>query len=119
MASRWLRRAIPVLSAPDLTEAVTFYVQKLGCRQIIQSHVYAGVARDGIEIHFAKCADANLPKNSSCRVEVVGIDALYEELKPHGILHPHGDLVDRPWGYREFVVLDCFGNAVNFAEKIP
>lgn len=111
-----LVRAIPVLPAVDIAAVVAFYQWKLGFSRTFGGSEYAGVARDGVEIHFWKCDDPALPKSSSCRIEVEGIETLYEECRHAGVVHPNGALADKPWGFREFVAVDLYGNAIHFAE---
>jgi len=79
---------------------------------------YAGVARDGFELHRFRTEDRNLPHWTACRVNVVGVDALHAELAPTGVIHPNGPLANQPWGYREFTVLDPSGNAIVFGERL-
>jgi uncharacterized glyoxalase superfamily protein PhnB len=47
---------------------------------------------------------------------VKNIEALYEELKNKGVLHPKGTLENRPWGLKQFAVLDGDGNLIEFGE---
>jgi uncharacterized glyoxalase superfamily protein PhnB len=50
------------------------------------------------------------------RVGVRGIDPLYEHGKTDGIVHPNDPLQEKPWGFREFSVIDHDGNLVTFFE---
>ena len=38
---------------------------------------------------------------------------------PHaaGIVHPNGALADKPWGTREFAILDPDGNLLTFSQS--
>ena len=113
-----LRAAVPVLPAPDLASCVAHYRDVLGFQVVFQYPDYAGVARDGVELHFWLCDDPELPRASSCRVHLRGVDALHTALAPKGVVHPRGGLEDKPWGFREFTVLDPWGNAVVFGEPL-
>lgn len=114
--------ATPVLPVLDLAAALAFYEQKLGWTVVFSfpEQGYAGVARNGATLHFWKCGDPQLPKRSSCRFRVRGIDALWAEYVAAGVIHPHpnGQLQEQPWGSREFIALDRDGNALHFAESI-
>ena len=112
------RGAVPVLPVLELLSAVAFYEQKLGFAVAFQYEGYAGVQRDQVQIHFWQCEDASLPKSTSCRIVVTGIDELYEQAKNAGIVHPNGPIGDRSWGFREFTALDLCGNALVFAEPL-
>ena len=114
-----LKRAIPLLASLDLDRTRIFYAEKFGFDgEVFHVDDAAGVERDGVQIHFWKCDDRHIAENTSCRIEVEGIDALYEELLPRGVVHPNGPLTDQPWGFREFAVLDCDGNLITFVQKI-
>ena len=109
---------IPVLPALDLEATLAFFESKLGFRRHIESEDYAGVERDGIQIHFWLCADPATPAGSSCRINVSDVDHFYARCEPAGIVHPKGHLEAKPWGFREFSVVDPSGNLVVFAEEI-
>ena len=49
---------------------------------------------------------------------VIGIDELFTELNAQGVVHPNAPLQNRPWGSREFGVLDGDGNLIIFAERV-
>jgi len=50
-------------------------------------------------------------------VYVAGIDDLFNELQSEGVIHPNAPLETKPWGSREFGILDPDGNLVTFAER--
>ena len=50
------------------------------------------------------------------RVRVDGIDALYKRCINRGVVHPQGQLEQKAWGQREFVMLDPDGVALTFFE---
>ncbi len=56
-----------------------FYGQ-LGFQVLHQEAEYAIVKRDGVELHVWLCQDPALAENSSCRIQVAGIEALYQAL---------------------------------------
>lgn len=112
-----LRAATPVLPSLDLGRTVAFYRERLGFEEVHVAPDYAIVDRGAVALHFWACGDPDLPKASGCRIEVVGIDALYAQCAALGIVHPNAPLADRPWGSREFAVLDPDGNLVTFHEE--
>ncbi len=113
------RRAIPVFPAPNVTELVAFYRERLGFEEAFLYDDYAGVRRGPIEIHFWKCDDRHLAENTSCRVEVEGVETLYAEYQAASIIHPNGKLELKPWGFHEFSVADSAGNLIVFAQRAP
>lgn len=108
--------AIPVLPAVDIAAATTFYEQKLGFTIDFASDDYAGLHRGGVQLHLWLTSDRSLAENTSCRVNVSGIDTLYEEYQTQNVIHPSGGLATKAWGLREFAVLDLNGNCLTFAE---
>ena len=116
-------RAVPVLAALDIPAAVAFY-ERAGftARYQAEDGEYAIVqigGDGGVEIHFWKCDDRRIAENTGCRVEVTGVETLYEKHRALGIVHPNGALGERPWGTREFVMVDDSGNIVTFFERLP
>lgn len=75
------------------------------------------MTRDDVQIHFWLTDRAEIPKATSCRIDVVGVDQLYEEMDASGVIHPNGPLTEQPWGFREFAVLDDDGNTIKFGEQ--
>ena len=103
--------AIPVLPVLSIPETLAFYEGKLGFNRAIDSEDYAGVERDGLQIHFWLTGDPALPRASSCRLNVTGVDAFFDG---------EGDApAEKPWGFRELTVVDPSGNTIILAEEIP
>lgn len=79
---------------------------------------YAGVIRDSVEIHLWRCPDKYIAENTACRINVAGIEALYDEYQPKGVVHPNGRLDTKPWRIKEFTVLDLDGNGITFCQPV-
>lgn len=113
-----LERAIPVLASLDLEETQRFYADKLGFEALFAYPDYAISGRDDVQIHFWLTDDRRYAENTSCRIDVRGVDALYREMSASGVVHPNGHLKDQPWGMREFSVLDGDGKLIKFGELL-
>ena len=114
-----LIRGIPVLASLNIDRTVKFYQEKLGFNRIgYQDENYAVIARDEFIVHFWRCDDKIHPENTSCYVDVTNIDGLYSELKQFDVIHPNGKLEDKPYGMREFAILDFDGNLIKFGQDI-
>jgi catechol 2,3-dioxygenase-like lactoylglutathione lyase family enzyme len=114
-----LKSAAPVLASLDIERTVSFYCSRLGFTQVyVESGVWGIVARNEVQIHFWFCSERHIAENTSCRVYVTGIDELFTELNAQGVVHPSAPLQTRPWGSREFGVLDGDGNLITFAERV-
>ena len=126
--------AIPALPVNDMTRSVTFYRDTLGFTVVHHDDGFAVLRRDAVEAHLWEAADeswrtrgSNTPVVSgaesfiagtaSCRIAVTGVEDLHRELDPAGIFHPNAPLTDRPWGTREFGILDPDGNLITFFER--
>lgn len=112
-----LTRAVPVLASLDIEATQRFYAEKMGFTAVARYPDYGIVERDGVQIHFWLTDDADVPKATSCRIDVEGVDQLYGEMSASGVVHPNGPLTALPWGLREFAVLDGDGNMIKFGQR--
>lgn len=109
--------ATPALASLDITRSVEFFCSRLGFAKVYaEQKVYGIVSRGPVHIHFWACDDRRIAENTSCRIRVQNIDSLYTQCSGFGIVHPNAPLASKPWGSREFGVLDPDGNLVTFAE---
>ncbi|OKH37041.1 bleomycin resistance family protein [[Phormidium ambiguum] IAM M-71] len=105
----------------DLEKAMEFYEQKLGFVTIHKEGNplrMAIVKRDNAEIFLVKSDYHDLAKEISLRLKVTGIEQLYQELesKHREIIQPNGKLETKPWGPKEFTVIDLAGVCLTFYE---
>lgn len=108
----------PELPSLDLHRTRNFYETKLGFKTISLYPNYAIFSRDGVWLNFVLCDDAELPKSTSCYVYIDDANALYAELQQQGVIHPNGALADKPYGVREFSVLDDNGCLLKFGQRL-
>ncbi len=113
-----LLQAAPILASLNTVETVDFYETKMGFSHTYFDAGYCIVVRDDIQIHFWKCDDKIFPENTGCYLYVSDIDAWYEEFLQAGIIHPNGKLEYKPWGMREFAILDVHGNLLRIGEVL-
>lgn len=120
-----LLSAIPALPVSNIETATSFYRNRLGFDVIHADAGFAVVARDQVRVHLWAANDPNMPGaepflagSASCRINVTGIDALYQELTSSGVVHPNGPLATQPWGERDFSVLDQDNNCISFTEPV-
>ncbi len=79
----------PVLPARNVTEAVNYYVNKLGFEFAFQDNEknlrYAGVQRDAIQLHLQWHAEESFEKVELLQLRFVinSVDELFEEYKNH------------------------------------
>jgi hypothetical protein len=114
----WLKTAIPKLASLNIERSVTFF-EALGFTRVAVLPTLAMVSRDDVDIHFWLTDNPEIPNSTGCRAYVKGIDELYQSYLPLNIVHPDDPLSDKPWGMREFSILDLDGNVLTFAAPIP
>ena len=109
-----LRQALPALPFDNVPGAVAYYRDVLGFRINYQQADLGVMDRDAITILLI-ARTAEYKGIGSFEVYVSDADALYEELSRKGarILGPP---VSRPWGLRDFTVIDPEGNRITFAQ---
>ena len=114
-----LNRAAPVLASLNIAKTIAFYKTILGFDKLgYMDENYAVIGRDKVEIHFWKCDNKIHPENTSCYIYVQDINTLYKEMKHAGVVHPNGPIEDKPYGIREFAILDQDGNLIKFGQYI-
>ena len=110
-----LDSAVPKLASMNIERSLAFFA-RLGFSKVSMYPDYGIVQRDGVQIHFWLCDDPQVPRATGCRINVEGIDALFAQFSAEGVIHPNDPLSIKPWGLREFSILDADGNLVTFAE---
>jgi uncharacterized glyoxalase superfamily protein PhnB len=110
----------PVLPANDLLETVRWYEQQLGFRCLFvypkEAPDYGAVSRDAAEIHFFPASVDPKKNDWMCYLRVRGIETLYDEYRAKGLIHPNAPLETKPWGQREFAVIDLNGTLLTFGQ---
>jgi len=112
--------ATPILSTDDLAAAVEWYERVLGFDVAWRwgdPVELAGLCRDRIEMNLGQRGRTGPPGASHVYVRMTAIDAYYAELERAGapIAVPIGD---RPYGLRDFGVIDASGNRIDFGEPL-
>jgi catechol 2,3-dioxygenase-like lactoylglutathione lyase family enzyme len=123
MPARFLA-AVPALPVSDERAAVRFFEEALGLVELAHDGVGLGILRrDAVELHVwvadgsAPGAERSLAGSASCRLEVSGVEELYEHCRGLGVVHPRAPLTQQPWGTKEFGVLDPDGNLIGLYER--
>lgn len=82
---------------------------------------YLMIQRDQIQIHFFLFKDLNPKENyGQLYIRTKAIGELYHELLLKKTpIHPNGYLEVKPWGQKEFSVLDPNSNLITFGQALP
>lgn len=134
-----MNKTIPALPVKDIKQSCDYYIIKLGFTIRHQEETFAIAVRDDIEIHLWQSCDKSwkwrsiflalkpivtgaesfIAGTASCRIQVNGIDELFEEYKKQGVLHSSDTVVqEQYWGHREFPAVDNHRNLLTFYEVI-
>jgi catechol 2,3-dioxygenase-like lactoylglutathione lyase family enzyme len=105
----------PVLHVPDVQTAVGYYRDVLGFVSDFGDDDYAVVWRDNSAIHFVR--SDRCPSGVHLFQWVRDVDACYEEIKARGAKIAAGP-GDRPYGVRDFNILDLNGVSIVFGQDI-
>lgn len=117
--------AIPVLPCRSI-DATTGFYRRLGFEGGAHpfNGDYAIFTRGSAELHFFAHATL-VPAESwaGCYLRVGDVQSLYDIVLASGLPHagiPRMDrLEDKPWGLREFAVVDPDGNLVRIGQLLP
>ena len=112
----------PKLPMRDKATTRAYYVNKLGFAVVgNDEHAhYLMVERDGSEIHFFLFKDLDPKENyGQVYIRTDAIDELYRSLLSSGApIHPNGPLTTKPWGQKEFALLDPDNNLLTFGQRV-
>jgi hypothetical protein len=107
---------------PMRNKAVTkdYYINQLGFVPFGGDYPdYLMVRKDSIQLHFFLFQDLEPSENyGQVYIRTNDIDKLYETLIDNGVaIHPNGHLHNKPWGQKEFSLLDPDGNLLTFGQS--
>lgn len=109
-----MRQALPELPFDDVGAAVAYYRDVLGFGINYQQHDLGVMYRDAVTVLLIARTERH-KGIGSFEVYVEDADALYAELRAKGA-NVQGEPVSRPWGLRDFRVIDLQGNRITFAQ---
>lgn len=103
----------------DKTITKDYYIKQLGFTELGDYGDYLMLFKDGIEIHFFLFSTLNPKENyGQVYIRTDDINGLYRSLLATAVkIHPNGALADRPWGQREFSLLDPDHNLLTFGQS--
>ena len=98
------------------------YYYKLGF-QTVGSADYEGylmLQKDAIQLHFFEFKELDPAENyGQVYIRTDNIDGLHQDMLDKGLsIHPGGPLQTKPWGQREFSMLDPDNNLLTFGQGL-
>lgn len=112
---------IPVLRIFDEAKAREFYIDFLGFTVNFEHRfepglpLYMEVGRGGALVHLSEHHGDATP-GSAVRIGVKDLDQLFLEIREKDYKFARPSIQEQPWGLREVIVGDPFGNRVIFFE---
>lgn len=115
-----LTAIIPKLPMRDKAATRTYYTEQLGFVLVGEYEHYLIVERDGLQLHFFLFAELDpMTNDGQVYIRTNDVDALYRTFVARGVaIHPNGDLQTKPWGQREFALLDPDHNLLTFGQAL-
>ena len=97
-----------------------YYVRQLGFEPVGGDFDgYLMLQKDKVQIHFFEFKDLNPLENyGQIYLRTNDIEALYQSFLDNGTaIHPAGHLQTKPWGQKEFSLLDPDHNLLTFGQN--
>jgi len=110
----------PKLPMRDKTATKTFYLQ-MGFQQYGGDYdEYLMMEKDQVQIHFFEFKALDPKENyGQVYIRTNAIDNLYQDMLNKKVaIHPAGNLQAKPWGQKEFSILDPDNNLLTFGQSI-
>ncbi len=112
----------PKLPMRDKAATRDYYLNKLGFIEfgVADFDGYLMVEKDQIQIHFFEYKEINPKENyGQVYLRTDNIDGWYALAKAKGLLHPTAPKLEtKPWGRKEFSLLDPNHNLLTFGQSI-
>lgn len=112
----------PKLPMRNKAETRAYYIGQLGFSEFGSTdHTdYLMVEKDGLQIHFFEFKALDPQENyGQIYIRTNDIDQLYQDMLDNGVaIHPNGHLQTKPWGQREFGLLDPDWNLLTFGQSL-
>jgi uncharacterized glyoxalase superfamily protein PhnB len=110
----------PIFTVPDIAEALAFYTGMLEFEIAWtwgDPPTYASVCRDRVELNLGLPAAGEAARPSAAYIALTNIDVYYERILARGV-RPSVEIGDRPYGMRDFAIVDPGGNNVSFGQPM-
>ncbi len=113
------KNLIPKIFYDHLQDGLEFFVDGLGFEILHQDATLAVIARDGAKAYIMQSPECAALDRPELAIETDDIDAIHKEMSARSpkLLHPNSRTVSlKPWGAREFAMLDQTTVCVIFRE---
>ncbi len=111
----------PKLPMRDKAITRNYYINQLGFREFGSADFegYLMMEKDQVQIHFFEFKALDPAENDGqVYIRTDDIEALYQWMtSKHICIHPAGHLQVKPWGQKEFSLLDPDNNLLTFGQS--
>jgi hypothetical protein len=112
----------PKLPMRNKTATRDYYINKMGFKEFGNEDYdgYLMIQKDSIQIHFFEFKGLDPKANyGQVYIRTNAIDKLYKSfLEKKLSIHPAGHLQIKPWGQKEFAMLDPDNNLLTFGQAV-
>ncbi len=112
----------PKLPMRDKAATREFYLNKLGFEEFGNADYdgYLMVQKDAIQLHFFEFKELDPKENyGQVYIRTDAIEELYHSMSDKKLsIHPAGHLHLKPWGQKEFSMLDPDNNLLTFGQGV-
>ena len=112
----------PKLPMRNKNNTRNFYIQKLGFQEFGSADFdgYLMLEKEEIQIHFFEFTTLDPTENyGQVYIRTNAIDELFQTFVKNGTdIHPNGHLKLKPWGQKEFSILDPDHNLLTFGQTV-
>jgi hypothetical protein len=112
----------PKLPMRDKEITRNYYLNKLDFQELGSTDFegYLMIKKEHVEIHFFEFKDLDPKENyGQIYIRTNNIDLLYKRMLAQNVeIHPNGNLQMKPWGQKEFSLLDPDNNLLTFGQEL-
>jgi hypothetical protein len=112
----------PKLPMRNKTATRDYYINKLGFKEFGNEDYdgYLMIQKDSIQIHFFEFKSLDPKANyGQVYIRTNAIENLYQSFLEQKLsIHPAGHLQIKPWGQKEFAMLDPDNNLLTFGQAV-
>jgi len=112
----------PKIPMRDKNVTRAYYIDELGFEELgkVDYDGYLMLKKDQIEIHFFEFKELDPRENyGQVYIRLDNINDFYQKLLANKTkIHPNGALATKPWGQREFSLLDPDSNLLTFGQSV-
>ncbi|PCJ55500.1 MAG: glyoxalase/bleomycin resistance/extradiol dioxygenase family protein [Planctomycetota bacterium] len=118
-----LNNVIPILRIFDEAKAKEFYIKFLEFKNDWEHRfedgfpLYMQISKDDCIIHLSEHHGDCCP-GAAIKINTKDIENFQNKLKDKDYKYSHPGIEKKPWGTKEMVIVDPFGNRITFSEII-